>query len=124
MRVYEAIVRGLEDIGVDAAFGGAGENAAGLMLALDASETIRPIITKNEQAAAFMACGYAMFTNKLGVCFATAGPGALNLISGLSVALTDSYPLLARAVARATRDRQRDDHEQRQRRRGTKSHRT
>ncbi|MCP4379833.1 MAG: thiamine pyrophosphate-binding protein [Hyphomicrobiales bacterium] len=75
--------------------GGAGENAAGLMLALDESETIRPIIAKNEQGAAFMACGYAMFSNKLGVCFATAGPGAFNLISGLCVALTDSYPLLA-----------------------------
>ena len=95
MRVYEAIVKGLEAVGVDAAFGGAGENAAGLMLALDASKKIRPIITKNEQAAAFMACGYAMFTDKLGVCFATAGPGAFNLLSGLAVALTDSYPLLA-----------------------------
>lgn len=95
MRVYEAIVRGLEAVGVDAVFGGAGENAAGMMLALDASPKIRPIITKNEQAAAFMACGYAMFTDRLGVCFATAGPGAFNLISGLAVALTDSYPLLA-----------------------------
>ena len=95
MRVYEAIVKGLETVGVDAVFGGAGENAAGMMLALDASKTIRPVITKNEQAAAFMACGYAMFTDKLGVCFATAGPGAFNLISGLSVALTDSYPMLA-----------------------------
>ena len=95
VRIYEAITRGLEAVGVDAAFGGAGENAAGLMLALDASDQIRPIITKNEQAAAFMACGYSMFTDKLGVCFATAGPGAFNLISGLSVALTDSYPLLA-----------------------------
>lgn len=95
MRVYEAIVEALEDIGVDAAFGGAGENAAGLMLALDASKTIRPILAKNEQAAAFMACGYAMFSDRLGVCFATAGPGAFNLISGLCVALTDSYPLLA-----------------------------
>jgi len=95
MRVYEAIVRGLENLGVDAVFGGAGENAAGMMLALDASTRIRGIVTKNEQAAAFMACGYAMFTDKLGVCFATAGPGAFNLISGLCVALTDSYPLLA-----------------------------
>ncbi|XCC92886.1 thiamine pyrophosphate-binding protein [Salipiger sp. H15] len=95
MRVHEAIVEALGDIGVDAAFGGAGENAAGLMLALDASKRIRPIIAKNEQAAAFMACGYAMFTGRLGVCFATAGPGAFNLISGLCVALTDSYPVLA-----------------------------
>src|SRR5262245_38128397 len=95
MRVYEAIVAGLEAVGVDAVFGGAGENAAGMMLALDASKKIRPIIAKNEQGAAFMACGYAMFSNRLGVCFATAGPGAFNLVSGLCVALTDSYPLLA-----------------------------
>ncbi|MEO3875453.1 thiamine pyrophosphate-binding protein [Nonomuraea sp. B12E4] len=95
MRVYEAIVKGLEDIGVEAAFGGAGENAAGLMLALEDSRQIRPIITRHEQAAAFMACGYAMYTDKLGVCFATAGPGAFNLFSGLAVALSDSYPVLA-----------------------------
>ncbi|MGZ8310801.1 MAG: thiamine pyrophosphate-binding protein [Allosphingosinicella sp.] len=95
MRVYEAFVAGLESVGVDAVFGGAGENAAGMMLAVDKSKSIRGIIAKNEQAAAFMACGYAMFSDRLGACFATAGPGAFNLISGLAVALTDSYPLLA-----------------------------
>jgi acetolactate synthase-1/2/3 large subunit len=42
-----------------------------------------------------MACGYAMYTDKLGVCFATAGPGAFNLFSGLAVAMSDSYPVLA-----------------------------
>ena len=94
MRVYEAIVRALGNVGVEAAFGGAGENAAGLMLALDASDKVRGIITRNEQAAAFAACGYAMYTDKLGVCFATAGPGAFNLFSGLAVALSDSYPVL------------------------------
>src|SRR3954470_23069059 len=95
MRVYEAIVKGLESVGVEAAFGGAGENAAGLMLALKDSRTIRPIITRHEQAASFMACGYAMYTDRLGVCFATAGPGAFNLFSGLAVAMSDSYPVLA-----------------------------
>jgi acetolactate synthase-1/2/3 large subunit len=85
MRVYEAIVKGLEGIGVEAAFGGAGENAAGLMIALDESEKIRPVITKHEQAASFMACGYAMYTDKLGFCFATAGPGAFNLYPVLAV---------------------------------------
>jgi acetolactate synthase-1/2/3 large subunit len=95
LRIYEAIVRGLESVGVDAAFGGAGENAAGMMIALKHSKKIRPIITRNEQGAAFAACGYAMFTNKLGVCWATAGPGAFNLFSGLAVAMSDSYPLLA-----------------------------
>ena len=95
MRVYDAIFRGLESIGVDAAFGGAGENAAGAMIALKHSTKIRPVITRHEQAAAFAACGYAMFTNKLGVCWATAGPGAFNLFSGLAVAMSDSYPVLA-----------------------------
>ena len=42
-----------------------------------------------------MACGYAMYTDRLGVCFATAGPGAFNLFSGLAVAMSDSYPVLA-----------------------------
>ena len=95
VRIYEAIVRGLESVGVDAAFGGAGENAAGMMIALKHSQKIRPVITRHEQGASFMACGYAMFTNKLGVCWATAGPGAFNLFSGLAVAMSDSYPLLA-----------------------------
>jgi acetolactate synthase-1/2/3 large subunit len=95
VRVYEAIVKGLESAGVEAAFGGAGENAAGLMIALEESQRIRPIITRNEQAASFMACGYAMFTDKLGFCFATAGPGAFNLLSGLAMALSDSYPVFA-----------------------------
>ncbi|MGE7384509.1 thiamine pyrophosphate-binding protein [Streptomyces sp. NPDC004126] len=95
MRVYEAVVKGLEGIGVRAAFGGAGENAAGLMLALKHSKLIRPVITRHEQAASFMACGYAMYTNRLGFCFATAGPGAFNLFSGLAVAMSDSYPVLA-----------------------------
>jgi acetolactate synthase-1/2/3 large subunit len=95
LRIYEAIVRGLESVGVDAAFGGAGENAAGMMIALKHSKKIHPVITRHEQGAAFAACGYAMFTNKLGVCWATAGPGAFNLFSGLAVAMSDSYPLLA-----------------------------
>ncbi len=95
MKVYEAIVKGLEGIGVTAAFGGAGENAAGLMIALKHSARIRPVIARHEQAASFMACGYAMYTDRLGVCFATAGPGAFNLFSGLAVAMSDSYPVLA-----------------------------
>src|SRR5437667_3029846 len=95
MRVYEAIVKALEGIGVDAAFGGAGENAASLMLALKHAAKIKPVIVRHEQAASFMACGYAIYSNRLGVCFATAGPGAFNLFSGLAVAMSDSYPVLA-----------------------------
>jgi acetolactate synthase-1/2/3 large subunit len=95
MRVYEAIVKALEGVGVDVAFGGAGENAASLMLALKHSTKIKPIIVRHEQAASFMACGYAIYSDRLGFCFATAGPGAFNLFSGLAVAMSDSYPVLA-----------------------------
>jgi acetolactate synthase-1/2/3 large subunit len=95
MQVYEAIVKGLESIGVETAYGGNGENIASLAVALDRSKKIRPILTRHEQAAAFMACGHAMFTDQLGVCFATVGPGAFNLVTGLGVAMSDSYPVLA-----------------------------
>src|SRR5262249_35971510 len=94
MKVYEAIVKGLEGIGVDAAFGGAGENAASLMIALKHSSRIRPVITRHEQAASFMACGYAIYSGRLGVCFATAGPGAFHLFSAMAVAMSASYPVL------------------------------
>jgi acetolactate synthase-1/2/3 large subunit len=95
MRVYEAIVKALEGVGVDAAFGGAGENAASLLLALKHSKKIKAVVVRHEQAASFMACGYAIYSNRLGVCFATAGPGAFNLFSGMAVAMSDSYPVLA-----------------------------
>ena len=98
MRVYEAIVKALEGIGVDAAFGGAGENAAPLMLALKHSTKIRSVITRHEQAASFMACGYAIYSGRLGVCFATAGPGAFNLFSGMAVAMSIPIPSSLLAV--------------------------
>lgn len=95
MKVFESIVAGLEDIGVNAAYGGAGETCTGMMLALKHSEKIRGIITRHEQAASFMACGHAMFSHHLGVCWATAGPGAFNFFNGLGMAMSDSYPVLA-----------------------------
>ncbi|HEX8647392.1 MAG TPA: thiamine pyrophosphate-binding protein [Thermoleophilaceae bacterium] len=94
MNVYEAIVRGLESAGVKTAYGGNGENIAMLAVALEHSN-IRPIATRHEQAASFMACGHAMFTGELGVCYATVGPGAFNLFTGLGMAMSDSYPVLA-----------------------------
>lgn len=95
MRIHEALVRGLEDLGTEVVFGGAGESVAGLMMALKHSDRIRTVVARHEQAAAFMACGYAMFSGRLGVCFASAGPGAFNLFSGLATALAGSYPVLA-----------------------------
>jgi len=54
-----------------------------LLLALKRSSKIKSVIVRHEQAASFMACGYAICSNRLGLCFATAGPGAFNLFSGL-----------------------------------------
>ncbi len=95
MDVNTAIVRALEIIGVDTVFGGSGQVNGSMMLALRDSEKIRTIAVRNEQAASFMACGYAMFSDKLGVCFSTGGPGEFNLFSGLAVAYSDSLPVLA-----------------------------
>jgi len=95
MDVNEAIIHSLEAVGVEYVFGGSGQVNASMMLALKASETIRTIVIRNEQAASFMACGYAMFADNLGVCFATGGPGAFNLFSGLAVAYSDSLPVIA-----------------------------
>ncbi|MFD5544374.1 thiamine pyrophosphate-binding protein [Streptomyces sp. NPDC127079] len=66
MQVYEAVVKGFETVGVDTALGGNGENTASLTLALKHSSRIRPVMTRPEQAASFMACGYATYTNRLG----------------------------------------------------------
>ena len=95
MDVNQTIVKVLEEIGVDYVFGGSGQVNASMLLALNKSEKIKTVIIQNEQAASFMAAGYAMFSKKLGVCFATGGPGAFNLFSGLAVAYSDSIPMLA-----------------------------
>jgi acetolactate synthase-1/2/3 large subunit len=96
MNINEYIVKTLEEIGVDHVFGGSGQVNASLMIALKNSKKIKTLIVKNEQAASFAACGYAMFSPKnLGVCFATGGPGAFNVMTGLAVALSDSLPVLA-----------------------------
>ncbi|MGM0438685.1 MAG: thiamine pyrophosphate-binding protein, partial [Bacillota bacterium] len=89
------IVKTLEKIGVETVFGGSGQSDSDILLALDESKKIDTVIIRHEQAASFMACGYSMFSDKLGVCFSTAGPGAFNLFSGLAVAYSDSLPVLS-----------------------------
>ena len=95
MNVGASLVQGLAGVGVKHIFGGAGEANAAMLLEIKRSGSLDPIIVKNEQGASFMACGYAMFSDNLGVCFSTAGPGEFNLFSGLAVALSDSLPVLA-----------------------------
>jgi hypothetical protein len=70
VRINEAIVRGLESVGVDAAFGGVGENVASAVITFKHSGKIKAVVTRNEQAASFAAHGHAKFAPKLGVCWA------------------------------------------------------
>lgn len=96
MDVNQAIVKILEESGrVSHMFGSTGQVNASMLLALRDSDKIKTIVVRNEQAASFMACGYTMFNpGNLGVCFATGGPGAFNLFSGMAVAYSDSLPIL------------------------------
>jgi acetolactate synthase-1/2/3 large subunit len=90
----ELIVRCLENEGVEYVFGIPGEENIHLVDALDASE-IRYILVRHEQAASFMAEIYGRLTGKAGVCSATLGPGAINLLLGTADATTNSTPLVA-----------------------------
>jgi pyruvate dehydrogenase (quinone)/pyruvate oxidase len=84
------------DWGVEVVFGLPGDGINGLMEALRRrQDRLRFIQVRHEEAAAFMACGYAKYTGKLGVCLATSGPGGLHLLTGLYDAKLDGQPVLA-----------------------------
>jgi acetolactate synthase I/II/III large subunit len=90
----EALVRALEAEGVDFVFGlPGGANLPIYDALVDAS--LRHILVRHEQSAAHMADGYARIKRKAGVCFATSGPGATNLITGIATAYADSSPMIA-----------------------------
>jgi thiamine pyrophosphate-dependent acetolactate synthase large subunit-like protein len=92
----DVIVEKLIEWGVDTAFGLPGDGINGIFEALRKNkEKIRFIQCRHEEAAAFAACGYAKFTGRLGVCFATSGPGAIHLLNGLYDAKLDHAPVLA-----------------------------
>src|SRR5205823_2781410 len=92
----DLLVERLIDWGVDTVFGLPGDGINGIMEALRTHrERIRFIHVRHEEAAAFMACGYAKFTGRLGVCVATSGPGGLHLLNGLYDAKMDGAPVLA-----------------------------
>ncbi|MEW6483659.1 acetolactate synthase large subunit [Tatumella ptyseos] len=93
--VAEFLVSCLEAEGVKYVFGIPGEENIKFVRAITASENIRFILVRHEQAASFMADIYGRLTGKAGVCTATLGPGAINLLLGTADAQTDSSPLVA-----------------------------
>src|SRR5436305_15146156 len=92
----DVLVDTLIDWGVEVIFGLPGDGINGIMESLrQKQERIRFIQVRHEEAAAFMACGYAKYTGKLGVCVATSGPGGIHLLNGLYDAKLDGQPVLA-----------------------------
>ena len=90
----EALIKALEKEGVDVVFGlPGGANLPIYDALVDAN--LRHILVRHEQSAAHMADGYARIKRKAGVCFATSGPGATNLITGIATAYADSSPMIA-----------------------------
>jgi acetolactate synthase I/II/III large subunit len=90
----EALMKALEKEGVDIVFGlPGGANLPIYDALVDAK--LRHILVRHEQSAAHMADGYARIKRKAGVCFATSGPGATNLITGIATAYADSSPMIA-----------------------------
>ena len=102
--VAQLIVKCLEDEDVKYIFGLPGEENIDFIEALSHSKKIRFILTRHEQAASFMADIYGRLTGRAGVCLATLGPGAINLLLGVADANLDSSPLVALA-AQASTDR-------------------
>ncbi len=94
--VSDHVVQILLDWGVDTVFGLPGDGINGLVEAFrKASDKIRYVHVRHEEAAALAACAYAKFSGRLGVCFSTAAPGAVHLLNGLYDAKIDGAPVLA-----------------------------
>ncbi|HEY5516575.1 MAG TPA: thiamine pyrophosphate-binding protein, partial [Pengzhenrongella sp.] len=91
----KAIVRALEETGVDVVFGIPGGAVLPLYDPLMDSTRVRHILVRHEQGGGHAASGYAQATGRVGVCIATSGPGATNLVTPLADANMDSVPVVA-----------------------------
>src|SRR5258707_3626232 len=91
----DILVQALEREGVDTIFAYPGGASMELHQALTRSTKIRTILPRHEQGGSFAADGYARAAGKPGVCMATSGPGATNLVTGLAHAYPDSIPVVA-----------------------------
>lgn len=91
----QALVRALEQLGVNCVFGAVRGTVGPLGGSLSASAQIRYVPTRHEQGAGHAAAGYAAATGQVGVCVASSGPGALSLVTALADAHMDSVPVVA-----------------------------
>src|SRR5579863_10227595 len=95
MKGAEAVVECLIREGVDVIFAYPGGASMELHQSLARTDRIRTILPRHEQGGSFAAEGYARATGKPGVCMATSGPGATNLVTGIADAYMDSIPMVA-----------------------------
>jgi len=102
MKASDLFVKQLEEEGVEYIFGLPGEENLDLLESLRTS-SIKVIITRHEQAAAFMAATYGRLTGKAGVCFSTLGPGATNMVTGVAHAQLIGAPLVSISGQKAIR---------------------
>ncbi len=91
----QAVVRSLEELGVDVVFGLPGGAVLPVYDPLLDSKKVRHILVRHEQGAGHAATGYAQATGRVGVCMATSGPGATNLVTPIADAQMDSVPMVA-----------------------------
>ena len=91
----EIVIECLKEQGVDTVFGYPGGTILNIYDALYKHPEIHHILTSHEQGASHAADGYARATGKVGVCMATSGPGATNLVTGIATAYMDSIPIVA-----------------------------
>lgn len=91
----QALIRALEELGVDTVFGIPGGAILPVYDPLFDSKKLRHILVRHEQGAGHAATGYAQATGKVGVCMATSGPGATNLVTPIADAYMDSVPIVA-----------------------------
>lgn len=103
MKASDLFVKQLEEEGVEYVFGLPGEENLDLLESLRTSR-IKFVLTRHEQAAAFMAATYGRLTGNAGVCFSTLGPGATNLVTGVAHAQFIGAPLVAITGQKAVRD--------------------
>ena len=96
LKTADIIAEALMDWNVDVIFGLPGDGINGFIESLrQRKNKIKFVLVRHEESAAFMACAYAKYTKKLGVCVATSGPGAIHLLNGLYDAKLDGTPVLA-----------------------------
>ena len=96
LKTADIIAEALIDWNVDVIFGFPGDGINGFIEALRIRKNkIKFVLVRHEESAALMACAYAKYTGKIGVCVATSGPGAIHLLNGLYDAKLDNIPVVA-----------------------------